>query len=191
MKSLVEYCNEAMKPRKGARWEAAKKVDQSIRDWVEEKKKDKDYKIGNPYNSDLQVEYHDGDARIKVQKSGDGYLAFAGNALDDIDNSHLLKGDCPKNVKVLVKFTQLLSREDGQKETYQLFDTTNESTRDTIGRARPEIWYSPDKDQLYDAFFKKITKPGKAKSEVFNTLFCGFIAAINPDTQYTKEWFNK
>lgn len=190
MKNLVEYCNEALKSRKGARWEEVKKIDSSVKKWIEEKKKEDDYKIGNPYNSDFQVEYHDGDARIKIAKC-EGYIAFPGNNLNSIDMGVMIKGDCPKNVKALIKFTQVLSREDGVKEAYQLFDTTNEATRDTIGMARTEVWYSPDKDQLYDAFFKKITKPGNAKSVAFETLFSGFIAAINPDTQYTKEWFSK
>lgn len=183
MKNLVEYCNEAL-TKKNARYAAAEEVSKKILKWVSDKSKDKDYKEGNEYNSDLQVEYHDSDARIKVGKYDDIY-AYPGDKVD------LKDGQCPKNVKVLVKFTQLLSREEGTKEAYQLLNTTNEATRDTIGRARAEVWYSPDKDQLYDAFFKKISSPGKSKSDPFETLFCSFISGINPDTQYTKEWFSK
>lgn len=186
MKNLVECCNEALQNdgRTGAKWEEIKAIDKKIREYEAEKKKDKDYKVGNPYNTDFQIEYHDGDARIKVG-SDKSYYAIGTDTL-------ILKGgDCTKRTKVLVVFTQLLSREEGTKEAVDLFDTTNNSTRKIIGRALERIWYDPKKDQLYDANFKKVTKPGKAKSEAFETLFCGFIAYLNPKTQYTKEWFSK
>lgn len=148
-----------------------------------EKRRDKAYKVGNEYNSDFKIEYKG--ACIKIAQYANDFYAYPGNEID------LKDGDCPKNVKVLVKFNQLLSCDEGTKEAYQLFDTTNESTREKTGRALEFIFYSPDKDQLFDANLKKISKPGKAKSESFTKLFCELISAINPGTKYTEDWFNK
>lgn len=180
MKSLISYINEALKS--GSISNDVKSIDKKIREFGEEKRKDKAYKVGNEYNSDFQIEYQG--ARVRIEQYNDFY-AYPGNEKD------LKDGDCPKDVKVLVKFNQLLSRDEGTKEAYQLFDTTNGSTREKIGRSLPFIFYSPDKDQLFDANFKKISKPGKAKSESFTKLFCELISAINTRTQYTEDWFNK
>lgn len=195
MKNLVEYCNEAL-AKKNAKYMAAEEVSKKIEKYVSELKKNKDYDLDNPYTGDLQIKH--GSARIKIERYNSGELLCY--PADKIDSFFVPKdSQLQKNTKVLVKFFQtiiLASHGHSSFEAADLFDTTNRGDYSTKG----SIWYSPDKDQLYDANFKKIAKTGDMKKlrenagedlDSFIELFTGFIAAVNPKTQYTKEWFSK
>lgn len=195
MKNLVEYCNEAL-AKKNAKYLAAEEVSKKILKWTTELKKNKEYDLSNPYTGDLKIEH--GSARITISRfnSSDDMPCFPSDKVDDTFSD----GKAPKSTtKVLIKFFQtiiLASNGHTSYEAADLFTTTNRGDYSTKG----SIWYSPDKDQLYDANFKKIAKPGNMSKirenagddlDSFIELFCGFIAATNPDTKYTKEWFSK
>lgn len=195
MKNLVEYCNEAL-AKKNAKYKAAEEVHKKIEKYIDSLKKNKDYDFKNHYTGDLKIEH--GSARITIAKFDGGDL-FCYPA-DKIDSFFVPKdSQLQKNTKVLVKFFQtiiLASNGHGSFEAASLFDTTNRGDYSTKGN----MYYSPDKDQLYDANFKKVAKPGDMKKirekagedlDAFIDLFTEFVEAINPDTQYTKEWFSK
>lgn len=201
MKSLSECCNESLH-RVNARERVAGKFQEKVTKYLADIKSKKGYGWKNPYNSDLRIEY--GSARFQVNKyeSPNGeYYCYPTDKMPYPYENILEKpeGDFKKNTKVMLKFAQVIILATNGHTSYEgadLFSTTNQGD----SRTSPVIWYSPEKDQLYDANLKKIDKPGNVEEikkncgndfDEFAELFTGFLTAINEKTKYTKEWFSK